>query len=381
MATRPAGQDHLFQTPSSDPRITPDRVGPVVEGYFHLPPVWIGEPPAEADVVRLNPSVHHAVAFRRTLDCAIEVQVNRDGTFLFDFTHWILGPPVVLPGFLIPEGATSFSPTAEHHRADRLAEDTAVLRAQVLNAHQACLVTAERLMNRSSGAGFPVTAWSSYKAVTLGTPPPYHDDTESLHALVHNLSNNKYGLSPAPLKHRRALDVALVNRSFDLLDDLLRNGDLTAIRLVEAGFIAGNRKREKRFGEAITLGWTICEQIVAIAWRRQLEEVQRQDAERMPKDRRSKLLGRDYTASVMVEMLELTGVLDRDLFRKLEVARKARNKWAHEMREPREGEVWACLSAIELLMSKVLDIPFRSGGGGRGGVPQWPVWFWPDFKP
>ena len=101
----------------------------------------------------------------------------------------------------------------------------------------------------------------------------------------------------------------------------------------------------------------------------------------MPKDRRSKLAGRDYTASVMVEMLELNGVLNHDLFRKLEVARKARNKWAHEMREPREGEVWACLSAVELLMDTILGIPFRVSGNGRGGVPQWPVWFWADFVP
>jgi hypothetical protein len=43
-----------------------------------------------------------------------------------------------------------------------MAEGFAVLRAQVMNVHQACLTTAEVVVKRGSGImGFPVTAWNT----------------------------------------------------------------------------------------------------------------------------------------------------------------------------------------------------------------------------
>lgn len=377
-AVRPVGQDHLFQTPSSNPLIEPDRVGPVVEGYFHLPPVWIGSAPPDAEVSTLNPSVHHSVMFEKSLNCGIKVRVNRDGMFLFDFTKSAHCRPVVLPGYIKPE-TPPYRYTVEHDAADRQAEDVAVERAQIMNAHQACLVTAERLMNRGSASATPITAWGGHKAINLSMPPAYHDDLESLHALAHKVANNAYG--EGAVRRRQVISTDLLERSFDIFDNLISQGGMKNVKLVEAAFVATTRRKEKRYGEAITIGWTVCEQIISIKWREMIESIKDDNPQRMPKERREKLTGRDYSASVMAEMLEVKGLITNDLFRMLEIARKARNKWAHEMREPHGSEVWTCLRAIELLMETVLKVPLRMDGGGRGGVPQWPVWFWPDFKP
>lgn len=377
-AVRPLGQDQLFRAPSSNPLVEPDRVGPVVEGYFHLPPAWIGSAPAEAEVSSLNPSVHHEPMFQRVLGCGIKVRVNRDGLFLFDFTNSLICRPVVIPGFVRPD-TPSFRYTIAHEEADRLAEEVAVKRAQIMNAHQACLVTAERLMNRGGASATPITAWGGHKAVTLSAPPSYHDDVECLHALVHKVVNNGYGATSR--QFRQIISLETIDKSFDIFDSIMLDGDFRRVELVEAAFIATTRRREKRYGEAITIGWTVCEQIISIMWRRMLDEIKASDPQRMTKDRREKLTGRDYSASVMVEFLEVEGLISTELFRMLEIARKARNKWAHQMREPRGSEVWTCLRAIELLMETVLKIPLRMDGGGRGGVPQWPVWFWRDFKP
>lgn len=377
-AVRPVGQDHQFQTPSSNPLVEPDRVGPVVEGYFHLPPVWIGSAPPDGDVSTLNPAVHHANMFEKTLNCGIKVRVNRDGLFLFDFTSSEYCQPVVLPGYIKPEGR-SYRYTVEHDAADRRAEEVAVERAQIMNVHQACLVTAERLMNQGGASPTPITAWGGHKAITLSTPPAYHNDLESLHALAHKVANNVYRSNI--IRSRRVLSIDLLDRSFDIFDGIISNGGMGHVKIVEAAFVATTRRKEKRYGEAITIGWTVCEQIISIKWREMINEIRENNPQRMPKERREKLIGRDYSASVMAEMLEVKGLISNELFRMLEIARKARNKWAHEMREPRGSEVWTCLRAIELLMETVLKIPLRMDGGGRGGVPQWPVWFWPDFKP
>lgn len=377
-AVRPPGQDHVFQSPPIRPNVDPDRVGPVVEGYFYIPPIWIGEAPDPEAVQNLNPAVHHTAVIETQLTCGIRARANKDGLFLFDFTHWSPGKPVLVPGFVRPDGL-HYRPE-ETEEAERKAEDVAVLRAVVMNAHQALLGTAQMLLRHSSmSIGRPVTAWSTYKAISLQAPIHYSEDHESLHNLLRNVANNKDRVAQTSPVRRRSIDVDVVQWSLSALDRLLADGDLTGIRLVEGAFMAANRRYEKRFGESITLGWTVCEQLVSITWNRMLDDTRVANAERMSKERRSKLLGRDYTASVKSEMLELSGRLSHDLFRKLEIARKARNRWAHEMRPPPEREVQVCLSAVEQLMPSVLGIQLRLGGGGRGGVPQWPVWMWPDF--
>jgi hypothetical protein len=250
----------------------------------------------------------------------------------------------------------------------------------VMNAHQALLGSAHMLLRRSSmSMGIPVTAWSTYKAISLQAPIHYADDHGSLHNVLRNMANNKDRVAQASSVRLNTIGVDEVEWSLLALDRLLADGDLTGIRLVEGAFMAASRGFEKRFGEAITLGWTVCEQLVSITWDRMLDDTREADAERMPRERRSKLLGRDYTASVKSEVLELRGRIPHDLFRKLEIARKARNRWAHQMRPPPEREVQVCLSAVEQLMLTVLDVQLRLGGGARGGVPQWPVWVWPDF--
>lgn len=376
-AVRPLGQDHLFRAPSTNPLIVPDYVGPVVEGYFHLPPAWIGSAPVGVDVSSLNPSVHHVAMFEKLLNCGIRVRVNRDGLFLFDFTNSSLCKPVVIPGYVRPE-KYPFRYPVEHNEADRRAEDVAIGRAQIMNAHQACLVTAKRLLCQGGTSATPVTAWGGHKAVSLSMPPAYHDDLECLHALAHKVCNNGFGTRA--IQPRSVINIEVVEKSFEIFDLILSSGDFSQIKLVEAAFVANTRRKEKRYGEAITIGWTVCEQIISIMWRQMLDEIKAGDPQRITKNRQEKLTGRDYSASVMVEMLEMQGLISNDLFRMLEIARKARNKWAHVMREPHGSEVWTCLRAIELLMETVLKIPLRMDGGGRSGVPQWPVWFWPDFK-
>ena len=76
----------LFKQPTDDPTIQPDTVTPAVEGYFRIPAVWIGEKPDDASVLELNPQVHHAVVVKQDLHSGLKVSVQRDGTFLFDFS-------------------------------------------------------------------------------------------------------------------------------------------------------------------------------------------------------------------------------------------------------------------------------------------------------
>lgn len=374
---RDENQAHLYRTLSTDSTIVPDRVSPAVEGYFRIPAIWVGEEPDPASVRALNPPIHHARLLRKVLRCGIIAHVQRDGTFLFDFQDWPLAPVVTIPGYHAPQPHHRIP--VEHTKAEELAESYAVLRAQVMNTHQACLTTAESVVKRRGAAmGFPVTAWNTEKALTWDTPRAYHDDVEDSHALARNVLNNKDRVTRRHSLGRRVIELEVVEYSLELLDKILTDTNAASVQIVEAVYIAACRQREKRFGEAVTLGWGVCEQLISSAWNKMLDDIRTGTAtsERMPKDRRTKLNSRDYTASVMVEMLEVNGRLEHDLYRLLEIARKARNHWAHEMRVPKERESAIRLRAAMQLLNHVKGIHLVLQSGGRGGVPEWPVWLW-----
>jgi len=58
------------------------------------------------------------------------------------------------------------------------------------------------------------------------------------------------------------------------------------------------------------------------------------------------LLGRDYTISVVSNILELADVLEADLFSKINLVRKMRNDIVHENQEATQG---GCLTAYKIL--------------------------------
>jgi hypothetical protein len=379
---RPSADEAIFRKPTENRAVVPDRVSPAVEGYFRIPAVWIGEAPEPAEAAVLNPRVHHTEAVRKRLASGIEVKVQRDGLFLFDFSAWPLAPITVIPGYLIPTLNGPHTIPREHSDAEIRAEDIAVFRAQVMNAHQACLTTSERMvMNRSAMMGFPVNAWNTYKSLSLDVPLSYADDPEDIRALAHNVLNNKDHIQRHPIS-RRVLELRTVEHSLDLLDAILLRNDPAIIQLVEAIYISGCRRREKRFGESVVIGWSVCEQLISIAWKAMLNDARASEdgVERMPRERRTKLTGRDYPASVMIEMLEINGRINHELYKGLDIARKARNGWAHEMKPPTERDIHFCHRAGEALLQQVLGIHLTLQAGGRGGVPKWPIWMWEQAK-
>lgn len=226
-------------------------------------------------------------------------------------------------------------------------------------------------MRRSAGMGFPVGASSTQKAISLKATPYYHDDVEDIHALARNVLNNKEHVARDRPLGRRTIELQVIECSLTLLDQILSQNDVGIIQIVEGAYISACRSRERRFGEALVLAWGVCEQAVSREW---IKLIESGPSGRVSKERRGKLTGRDYTASVMVEMLEISSRISHDLYRSLEIARKARNRWAHEMRAPKESEVGIAIRAMEEMLLNTFNLTLQLQSGGRGGVPLWPRW-------
>lgn len=344
----------------------PDRVNAVVEGYFRIPAIWIGEAP-EAENSGIT--VSRTVVLKRTLSCGIEAYAMRNGQFLFDFLRSSVAGIVRVPGY----SARNNFLTASRERTDaaEMAEQASLLRAQIMNVHQACLTSAEALLKmRVAAMGFPITPWSTDATIGIGHPIAYHDDTESAHALARNVLDGKYFRAFLPLQ-RRVMEVEVVERSFQALDEIISLEDGRYIPIIEAAYQSASRAAELRLGESIAIGWTACEQLISLEWKKMISENGSGNgvSSRISRDRRKKLEGRDYTASVMVEMLELFGCLSDDLYKNLETARKARNNWAHDMRVPSGSDVLSCIQSIQALLSKKgIVLALQTGFRGPGGA-------------
>ncbi len=366
---RPEDKQALRQKPS-DPALVVDSVTAAIEGYFHLPAVWVGKEPPQDSVLNLNEQVHHEVVLTKTLECGIDVRVQRDCTFWFDFAMWPLAPQIEIPGYRIPNTSKPYRLPRSHSEAEKRAEAYAVIRAKVMNVHQACLTSFDASMR-----GFPVTAWNTEKAISWRALRHYYDDVEDLHALARNVFNNSYKVHRDSPLRRWVTKLDVVERSLELLDKILLPGDPNLIQIVETIFMAACRNRDKRFGEALTLSWSVCEQIMFRMWEKFLNDPNKQPSgNRILKKRRKKLLG--LTASNLLETLELTGVLDDHVYQKLDTCRLARNKWIHKLILPEKKEAYTCIQAAESLLHQHYGIPLHLQPGGRGGVPSWNMWVW-----
>lgn len=370
--------DILFRTPTKDRAIVPDGITPAVEGYFRIPAVWIGDVPDSDSTIYLNPRVHHRVVTERKLLCGINSRVLLDGTFLFDFSSWPEAPQIEIPGYRLPVDRKGIQRT---DFAQMKAETYAVVRARVMNVHQACLATSERkLIRRSAQMGLPVTLSSTLKGLSFVDALQYRDTVDDSRALARSTVNNKDLVprqSPFP---RRVLEIEVVQHSLELLDRILKKKEPHLIRLIESAYLAACNCTQGRLGEAVTLAWGVCEQLLSLLWDQLIaDQIGRS---KMPSSRKNRLeSSRDYSASVIIEILEIDGRLDFETYQLLETARKSRNDWAHKMKEPSSVEVSAAVRGMERLFELVkgVDILFQMTYQG-GGVPQWNIWIWEALK-
>ena len=377
--TRNPVDEPLFRGPSDDPSIKPDTITAAIEGYFRIPAVWVGEKPDDETVLRLNPAVHHAVVIEKNLRSGIKVRVYRDGTFLFDFSSWTQAPQILIPGYRIPGPGISHRPPTETEDANIESEKYALLRLQVMNVYQACVATSEKVVKRrSSSMGLPLTSGDVLRGLTFDQCLPYRDSTDG-RSFARNALNHSQGAITQRPHQRLVLEADIIDDSLGLLDDILLAEDPDVVRICEAAYLAGCRCAEGRSGEAITLAWSVCEQLISTAWHRALKETSPKS--RMTRKRFNKLRGRDYTASIMTEFLELENRIGHDVYKHLEEARKARNEWAHQMKEPDHRQISHSIQALEGLLHAIHGIRLSlSLSYPSPGVPAWNRWGWEASK-
>ena len=83
----------------------------------------------------------------------------------------------------------------------------------------------------------------------------------------------------------------------------------------------------------------------------------------------------------MTEFLELEGRIEHDVYQHLDEARKGRNNWVHDMKEPDNSQVRHSIQAVEGLLQNIHGIRLSlSLSSPSPGVPAWNKWVWEAGK-
>ncbi|HUW83634.1 MAG TPA: hypothetical protein VMZ31_12650 [Phycisphaerae bacterium] len=283
-------------------------------GFYHWPPLWIGAPPVEQGG-DFTPAVMNAEVFSATLQCGVSLKVSRQGLFVFDFAQW--GP-----------GSSALANNPLDNWEERV-----FTRMRVMNLFLACFYTSvHRIQKSTSGKLF--IDYTTYIAARSFALDPRHVECDLRTRSV---------IKDAEAWHRRFKPVCttvpgkVLHAAAEMTDAAIAQGfpgvAVLAELLLHAFYLHESGKYE---GSHIT-AWTIAERCLRELWKTHLGQLDSQytgaDSEEkfINSERKQKLTGGDFTASVISEKLSLAGVLPCDRYKLVSQVRKTRNAWLHDL--------------------------------------------------
>ncbi|SHK56253.1 hypothetical protein [Actinacidiphila paucisporea] len=111
------------------------------------------------------------------------------------------------------------------------------------------------------------------------------------------------------------------------------------------------------FSSSLITAWTVCETLLQQNW------VEYMTAQGSPSGlssaRKQKLTGRDFTASVVSEILALADLIDAETLSRMDKVRKARNAWMHSVKPPPYEDAIAALELATAMLSNTLERPIH----------------------
>ncbi|MCB0184590.1 MAG: hypothetical protein KDE31_10000 [Caldilineaceae bacterium] len=162
-----------------------------------------------------------------------------------------------------------------------------------------------------------------------------------LHQTAHALWRQRFGMGSDP---KSAVHLLMrVGRSDETVTKAIKayealTKDPTALRLLDMLAIAQSDFHSGKHNPSVVLAWFVIESLLNIEWSRWLDSMNGEVGEtsggqrvmRINSDRKQYLTGRDYTASIISQNLELLGILTYDDLTHITEVRQNRNAIAHK---------------------------------------------------
>lgn len=294
---------------------------------FYLP-IWIGDDPKPSEDSGFSMAMQEV--FDVDLKAGVRLRVSREGYFLFDFSNHATAHP---------------SSTSEF-------EVVLSTRARFMNLFLACLQTELRhekkaaphlFINHTTIMSPRMWTLDPRSAVSESTNHQRVDDERRRIFFRQNFSVERIGAAVS------ATDVATVAAGDQ---DLLAEMILHAFALHSSG----------QLESSLVTAWTVAERCLNELWDQYIKRQRDRGVTKVSRDRRDKLRGTAFTASVVSEILSLAGELSHEDYERMALVRRKRNNWVHELTtiEPDDAAAAIVLAQAMLRAANLLDldVPF-----------------------
>ena len=215
----------------------------------------------------------------------------------------------------------------------------------LINAFEYCLCLASYEVD---GVRISSGAVSDAHIIKVGGPLMAHDIGRGL------LNDAHWMLLSKAQGGRPPITAAALDRATEIFKAVSASAYPQALDLLSFVNRAIGANREKHYDETLILAWSVTEACQSTLWDRFIAEASDKHGFHVGKERRKKLKGRDFTASVVTENLTLAGHIDDTFRQRMDRVRSARNKWAHELVVPTPVTAKEALQVAMSLCSRVI---------------------------
>lgn len=136
----------------------------------------------------------------------------------------------------------------------------------------------------------------------------------------------------------------------------------SSLELLELVYIACHQYARHQFASAHLLAWSAIESLLNYMWLDLQSQISLESGghTRLTKERKKLLEGRDYSASVISQILSLCNNIDDDLLDRLNYARKKRNAFAHSLERISSGDAGSAIRLATDMITRIADIRVTS---------------------
>lgn len=143
--------------------------------------------------------------------------------------------------------------------------------------------------------------------------------------------------------------------------------DERTIEILSLIHTANTHYNDHNFSSCLVVGWSVVEALQSIIWNEFLKKRVNESGGQVLIDKnRNKILnGRDFTASIVSQILSISGEMNKTIFNKMNKSRQNRNNFVHNLKSVSANDAFAVLSLAGELVAALTNTRFRLGGKGR----------------
>ncbi|GAA1606943.1 hypothetical protein GCM10009789_71580 [Kribbella sancticallisti] len=222
----------------------------------------------------------------------------------------------------------------------------------MINAFALCLHSATVELDKISYGGFRVT---HEDLVHFDDPLKGYGGP----GLAHLPSIPGQGiLLPFPERHGTC-PAATIEHACKQLDAVLQSPHPKSLALVALTNHALNACKGHDFELAVATAWTACESLLESLWDEYTRTQAALHSLSVTRKRRAQWAGRDFTASIIVEVMTLAGTISPELSTAIGDVRSKRNKWIHGIAAASYQDAIDAVNLARDLLDEVMDLKFK----------------------